>query len=157
MVLIDEIIFRGRKNIDWKEVETYLRKFVGELVEVASTKEVIKIKSNFPDEYTGSVYTNQLKGTRAKAKANLSQGILGVIQIAKKIFIKSNKKEKHKKGAYHGWHYYKTRFAIPIFHEKTKEITYSKYSAVLLVQHSIDGNLYLYDIQNIKKETSNPP
>ena len=71
LVVIDEIIFRGRRNIDWKAVEIYLQKYVGELVEVASTKEIINIEKDFPDEFAGSVYTEKLKGGLAKVKANL--------------------------------------------------------------------------------------
>lgn len=156
VVLIDEIIFHGRRNIDWKAVEIYLKKYVGELVELSDTKEMIQIRKDFPDEYTSSVYTNKLKGSYAKAKANLSQGILQVMKIAKKVSTQENKKRKHIKSAFYGWNYYETRFALPIYHDNTEKINYNFYSALLVVQYSRDGKLYLYDIQNIKKETSNP-
>ena len=38
LVVIDEIIFRGRRKIDWRAVKIYLKKYVGVLVKVASTK-----------------------------------------------------------------------------------------------------------------------
>ena len=152
LVVIDEIIFRGRQNINWKAVEIYLQKYVGELVEVASTKEVIKIKRDFPDEFAGSVYTEKLKGGLAKVKANLGQGIIETVQIAKESAVMQNRKSKHGNNARHGWHYYKTRFAIQVYVEETKEIKYNHYSALIIVRHSRGGEKCLYDIQNIKKE-----
>jgi len=125
LVVSDEIIFRGRRNIDWKAVEIYLQKYVGELVEVASTKEIINIEKDFPDEFAGSVYTEKLKGGLAKVKANLGQGIIQIIQIATKSKIVENKKGRHRTDARYGWHYYKTRFAIPIYSESGSEITYN--------------------------------
>ena len=32
VVLIPNIIFSNRQNIDWKEVEVYLRQYIGEMV-----------------------------------------------------------------------------------------------------------------------------
>ena len=152
LVVIDEIIFRGRRNINWDAVEIYLQKYVGELVEVAATNEVIKIEKDFPDEFVGSVYTRNLRGSQAKVKANLSQGIIQTLQIAKKSKIVENKKGRHEKDAQYGWHYYKTRFAVLIYTEETKEIKYNRYSARIIVRYARDGKRYLYDIQNIKKE-----
>ena len=152
LVVIDEIIFRGRRNINWDAVEIYLQKYVGELVEVAATNEVIKIEKDFPDEFVGSVYTSRLKGSQAKAKANLGQGIIQTVQIAKKTTVIRNKKRKHNADAHHGWHYYKTRFAIPFYTEKSKEIIYNCYSALIIVRHDKSGVKFLYDIQGIKKE-----
>ena len=36
-----DIIFSGKKNIYWNEVEKYLERFVGKLVEIAETGEII--------------------------------------------------------------------------------------------------------------------
>jgi len=152
LVVIDEIIFRNRQNIEWKAVEIYLQKYVGELVEVASTKEIVNISNDFPDEFVGSIYTEKLRGGLAKVKANLGQGIIQIVQIAEKIKVLKNKKKKHRRDARYGWHYYKTCFAIPVFLEKTNEIKYNKYSALIVVRHAHDGEKYLYDIQNIRKE-----
>lgn len=55
-----------------------------------------------------------------------------------------------------GWKYYTTRFAIPVYSEQTRELVYNYYKATMILQHSSDGKLYLYDIQEIKKETSKP-
>lgn len=46
-------------------MEQYLEKYVGELVEVRETKDIINIGSKFPDEYSRSQYTRNTKGARA--------------------------------------------------------------------------------------------
>ena len=70
VVVIPIIEFTGRRKINWKAVEKSLRKYVGMLVETADTKDVIYIGRDFPDEFANSVYTKNLKGGLAKAKAN---------------------------------------------------------------------------------------
>ena len=73
IVLIPEILFFNKQNIEWELVEQYLEKYVGEIVEIAETREVVYIGKKFPDEYSGSLYTRKSKGARAKAKANAAQ------------------------------------------------------------------------------------
>ena len=82
IVLINDIQFKGRKKEDWKEVENYLKEYVGEFYEIEETSEKIFISSSFPDEYAGSESRIALKGAAAKAKANAAQGIPELIQIA---------------------------------------------------------------------------
>ena len=43
IVVINDIRFKGRQNIDWDEVEQYLKLYVGEFVEIAESKEIIYI------------------------------------------------------------------------------------------------------------------
>ena len=57
VVLLPDIIFNNKQNIDWNEVENYLQKYVGELFEVIKSKDKIYIGNKFPDEYSGSRYT----------------------------------------------------------------------------------------------------
>lgn len=82
IVLINDIRFRGKKREDWKEVENYLKEYVGEFYEIEETSEKVFISSSFPDEYTASESRLSLKGAVAKAKANAAQGIPKLIQIA---------------------------------------------------------------------------
>ena len=88
----------------------------------------------------------------AKAKANAAQGIVEMLKFAILKKTMENKKESHKKNAKKGWKYYKTRFAIPIYNEQTKEITFNVYRATLIVRFAQNGKAYLYDMQEIKKE-----
>ena len=87
---------------------------------------MIYIGNDLPDEYTGSVYTAKLKGTIAKAKANATQGIPHIINIAKGKFFRANNGDNN------------------VFH------------ASLIIRHAQNGKMYLYDIIDIKKETGNP-
>ena len=40
IVLINDIYFKGRQNIEWKEVEKYLKRYVGEFIEVVESKDL---------------------------------------------------------------------------------------------------------------------
>ena len=72
LVVIPQVIFKGRRSIPWKEVEQYLLRYVGKIVEVSETKDFIYSDRMFVDEYTGSEYTNKLVGALPKVKANMS-------------------------------------------------------------------------------------
>ena len=82
IVIINDIVFKGKKSISWKDVEKYLMRYVGELYTIAATNEVVYIGADLPDEYAHSEYTNILKGANAKAKANAVQGIPELIKIS---------------------------------------------------------------------------
>ena len=62
IVLINDIYFKGRQNIEWKEVEKYLKRYVGEFIEVAESKDIIYIGNDLPDEFAFSDDTKRLKG-----------------------------------------------------------------------------------------------
>ena len=94
VVLLPEIIFSNKQNINWNDVEDYLGKYVGELIEIAETRDIIYIGNKFPDEYGGSSYTRKTKGARAKAKANAAQGIREMVEIATDKVYRENHKEK---------------------------------------------------------------
>lgn len=96
-VQINNIIFRGKQNIDWKAVEVYLRRYIGEIIEVADER--FYINRSFTDEYTNSDYTKKLRGGLAKVKANAVQGIMEMLKIASLKRAMQNKKEKHRKDA----------------------------------------------------------
>ena len=156
IVVIPQIIFKGKRTIDWKKVEKYLKCYVGEIVEVAESEDRIYIERDFPDEFSGSVYTRSLRGNRAKAKANLVGGIKELLEIATSKRWSTNYKKKHRKNAENGWYRYNTRFALPILNEVGEKIGMNVYKATLIVRYSSNEKLYLYDIQDIKKETGNP-
>lgn len=156
MVVIPHVVFKGKRSISWKQVEQYLISYVGKLFEVSETKDLIYIDKSFTDEYAGSVYTQKLRGALPKVKANMSQGIPEMIEIATEKRWKEDFQGKHKKRAGKGWFRYNTRFALPVVNEKGDILEYNVYQAVLIVRYSSDEKLYLYDIQNIKKETRYP-
>ncbi len=152
LVRINTIRFKGKRGIDWDEVENYLRRFVGEIYEIADGNELVYIGGDFPDEYAHSNYTERLRGTVAKAKANASQGIPEMINIAGNRSSEENKKTKHKKEAQYGWYRYESRFALPIFGLDGNIERYNVFRATLLMRHASSGKVYLYDVTEIKKE-----
>ena len=156
MVVIPHVVFKGKRSISWKQVEQYLISYVGKIFEVSETKDLIYIDKSLADEYAGSVYTQKLRGALPKVKANMSQGIPEMIEIATEKRWKEDFQGKHKKRAGKGWFRYNTRFALPVVNEKGDILEYNVYQAVLIVRYSSDEKLYLYDIQNIKKETRYP-
>lgn len=156
IVVINDIIFKGRQNINWDDVEEYVKRYIGDFVEVTETKDIIYIGKELPDEYAGSKYTARLKGALAKAKANAAQGIPELIEIATNKRYQNNLNDKHNKNAKYGWYRYDSRFALPIYDESGDVVRYNVFSVVLIVRHSKDGKLYLYDIINAKKEAGTP-
>jgi len=156
IVVVHDILFYGKQNINWNEVESYLKKYVDEYFRIIETGEVIYIGKDLPYEYKGSEYSANLKGGLAKAKANVSQGIPELIEIAKNKRYRQNVKKKHNKDARFGWYRYDTRFALPVYDNEGELQRYNVFNAELLVRHDADGRLYLYDVINIKKKQSTP-
>ncbi len=155
IVRIMDIRFKGKRSINWDEVKEYLKEYVGELYTIADEGEIVYIGSDLPDEYTGSRYTHKLMGTIAKAKANASQAIPEMLEIAtnKRHFV--NTDERHLRNAKYGWYRYDSRFELPVVNEQGTIDRFNTFYATMLIRHSSNGKLYLYDILNIKKETSN--
>lgn len=156
IVVINDIRFKGKRSINWREVRAYLKEYVGDFCMVASTGDVIYIGADLPNEYSGSKYTHSLKGTNAKAKANANatQGIPEMIEIALGKYYRENKESKHWRNARYGWYRYNSRFALPVYKDDEIE-RYNIFHASLIVRYSEDNRMYLYDIIDIKKETSN--
>ena len=158
IVLINDIRFKGKKREEWKEVEEYLKEYIGEFYEIEETSEKVFISSSFPDEYVSSKSRLALKGAVSKAKANAVQGIPELIRIATNKEYSENTKQKHVKDAQYGWYRYDVRFALPVYDDISNEICrYNIFFARMLVRHDKDGKKYLYDILAVKKETSSPP
>lgn len=156
IVVIHDIRFKGKRSVNWDDVKDYLKTYVGEFYEIADTKDIVYIGNDLPNEYTGSNYTYTLKGTVAKAKANASQGIPEMLEIAVGKHFRENSKKKHVENAAYGWYRYDSRFALPVYGEQGEVERYNAFHASMLIRHAEDGKMYLYDIIDIKKETSNP-
>lgn len=152
-VFIHDIRFKGKRNVNWTEVEIYLRQFVGEFYTIEACNDIVYIGADLPDEYAHSNYTMLLKGSNAKANAVL--GLPELIKIATKRIAKNNRKEKHSKDAKYGWYSYDSRFALPVFGDDGDIERYNVFHVALLVRHDYTGKKFLYDIIKIKKETSN--
>lgn len=155
IVVINDIRFKGKRSVNWKEVREYLKEYVGDFYTIAATGDVIYIGSDLPKEYTGSKYTNSMRGTNAKAKANAATGIPELIEIAVGKHFRTNKEDKHKRDGKNGWYRYDSRFALPVYGDDGEVERYNVFHASMLIRHSNDEKMYLYDIIDIKKETSN--
>lgn len=153
IIVINDIIFKG-KNIVWSDVKEYLKRYVGRYYYISEDDEVIFIGTEFPGEYAESIYTKSLKGANAKAKANAVQVLPEMIKIASNGIFENNRKEKHSRDAKNGWYRYDTRFAVPIYNDIGNIDRYNIFKARLLIRHASSGKKYLYDIMEIKKETS---
>ena len=114
-------------------------KYVGELIEIAETRDIIILETNFRMNMAVLVITKKTKGARAKAKANAAQGIREMVEIATDKVYRENHKEKHSEDAHNGWFYYVTRFAIPLYNNEKKTGEYNVYSACLVVNHTANG------------------
>ena len=155
IVVINDIRFKGKRSVNWKDVKEYLKEYVGDFYKIASTGDVIYIGSDLPSEYSGSEYTHSMRGTNAKAKANAAQGIPEIIEIAVGKHYRKNSETKHWRNAMFGWYRYDSRFALPVYANNEIE-KYNVFHASLIIRYSEDKKMYLYDIIDIKKETSNP-
>ena len=155
LVLINDIRFKGKRQIDWDNVKRYLEGYVGDYYEIEENAERIYIGNELPEEYTESESRKSLMGANAKAKANAATAIPELIQIASNPAYEENRKEKHNKNARYGWYRYDVRFALPVYDENVL-VRYNIFHARLLINHAENGKKYLYDILAVKKETSKP-
>lgn len=156
IVIIHDVIFKGKRKINWNEVEHYLKQFIGDVYEVMDSAEAVYVGSEFADEYSGSRDTARLKGTLAKAKANAAQGIPELIETASNQRYKENLNPKHQKNAKYGWYRYDSRFGLPVYGENGDLERYNIFHVEMLIRHDVDGKWYLYDVVNIKKEMGTP-
>ena len=156
VVIVNDIVFKGRRGINWQEVQDYLKRYIGNNYLVLETSDMVYIGSDFPEEVKGSEDTRRTKGGNAKAKANASTVIPYLLKSASNKRWQENFKEKHGVDAKYGWYRFTSRFALPCYGEDSELTGYNIYRIEMLVRHSKDGKLYLYDMVNTKKEASTP-
>ena len=154
-VRLEQILFTGKQNIKWEEVEKYLKRYIGMSFTVNQYNDVLHINSLFANEYAESQYTKKLRGGLAKVKANIVQVLPQLIENATNRRWIENKKDKHIRNAVQGWYRYDTYFRVPVQAENEKEIRWNFFVATMVVRIN-DQGLYLYDIINIKKEARTP-
>lgn len=156
IVLINDIRFKSRRKIDWNQIEDILKEYIGTCHEILDTSEVVYIGTDFPDEFSHSIDTKSTKGANEKAKANAIFAIDKLIKIANNKSEYPDFKNKHGNKARYGWYRYDTHFGIPVYDEDGILKRYNIFGARILIRRDENGNLYLYDIVRIKKETSRP-
>ena len=150
-IKIPEILFSGKRNLPWNEVEKYISKYTGTSITVVETGDIIQIGSHFASEYCGSLYTRKLHGTLEKAKANASLVITELLKNATNRRWVENKDEKHSNDAKGGWYRYDVFFSIPV--NFAGEISWNNYRGTIVARIN-DNGIYIHDLINIKKEDS---
>ena len=93
---------------------------------------MVYIGSDLPKEYTGSKYTNSIKGTNAKAKANAATGIPELIEIAVGKHFRENNEDKHRRDGKNGWYRYDSKFALPVYDDNGKVERYNIFHCIFL-------------------------
>lgn len=156
IVLINDIRFKSRREVDWNQVERYLKEYIGNYYVITKTSDKVFIGSDFPDEFSHSHDTQKLKGANVKAKANITSAVGNLIQIATDKVAYPDYENKHGSKAKLGWYRYNTRFGIPVYDKDGNLDYYNIFSTRMLVRCDEDGKLYLYDLVRTKKETSRP-
>ena len=74
IVIIPDIIFWNKQDIDWDAVKEYLKKYLGEIIENKQTKEKIEIGTKFADaQQKGSDFyeINSQMSIRAQSIPNI--------------------------------------------------------------------------------------
>ena len=89
-------------------------------------------------------------------KANVITAIGELIQIADNKAEFPDYDRRHGNKAKNGWYRYDTRFGIPVYSELGEIERYNIFRARMLVRYDENNKLYLYDVVQIKKETSTP-
>ena len=155
MINIKKILFTGKQNIPWADVEKYLRQYEGMVVENKEYGDSIRINSSFSDEYVHSPYTRKLRGGLAKTKANLAQVIPELVESATNRRWVENKDSKHSEDAKRGWYRYDVVFSMQVYKSESGQYGTNYYTATAIVKIN-DMGMFLYDIINIKKEARKP-
>ena len=68
IVVISDIRFKGKRNINWEEVEQYLKEYIGDCYEVVETSDQVYIGSDFPGELKGSEDTKKIIWSECESK-----------------------------------------------------------------------------------------
>ena len=152
---VKSIIFKGKQNIPWADVERYLGKYEGQVIRVKETGDEIRINALFSDEYVHSQYTRKLRGALAKVKANIVQIIPELVENGVNRRWSENKESKHSENAKKGWYRYDSFFSVRVYEQNSEEYRLNYYCATIIVRINDTGK-YLYDIINIKKEARKP-
>lgn len=154
-VYINNRIFPGKRSLPWRDVEEYLKRYVGNIYTISESGDDIIIPKDFPDEYTGSEYTKKLRGGVAVAKANAVVSLAELIENATNRRFVENMERKHSDDASNGWFRYDICFSMIVRGENEVNYRENVYRGTLVVRRNKHGN-ELYDIVNIKKEASKP-
>ncbi|MDO4304343.1 MAG: hypothetical protein Q4D94_10545 [Bacillota bacterium] len=61
IVILPDIIFKNKQHIDWTAVEKYLQRYVGEIVTIADTNDIVFIGADLYNVYSACLLINCTK------------------------------------------------------------------------------------------------
>lgn len=132
-----------------KEVTTYLKRHIGELYQVISDESPVYLGKDLPKEYARSKSAARLRATDKEtynAKNDAAQEIGDILTLAQNG---RHEETRHpgNKDAELGMYRYDIRFIVQDADGATG------YKGEMVVRHAKNGEKYLYDIVNVKKNT----
>ena len=157
VVWIEENILKQNKGLpEHKFIAEYIAEHIGEVYTILESGQKVYIGKDLPSEYTQSEYTKWLKRNKPdilKVKNRALPALGEMIEIA------TNRqwgKTKHtgSKDAKYGMYRYDSRFGFPVKSPSGKIVGAKIFTVELLICNASDGKKYLYDIVDIKKDTT---
>lgn len=130
IVFINDIRFKGKRRIDWKEAENCIREYMRSCCEIAEAADKKYLGEQLPEAF-------------AKVKVSCS----AAVQIASDSAGILNCKEKQKEGTQLGWYCYDSRVALPVYGADGELERYNVLAVSMLVRLDEDGKKYLYHLQ----------
>ena len=140
---------------DYSVAEAYLKTLVDTehpFSTILMDAQPVYIGRDLPGEYRSSEYTKTLRKAIRDVKMQAATNLDEMLLLAENGEWHENIKEKHKVDAKNGWYRYSTQFAVPVLDIKKSVDHYTVYSGTILIRNDADGNSYLYDLLDIKKE-----
>lgn len=157
VVWVEENILKEKNGLPVHQfIANYISEHIGEVYTIIESGDKVYIGKDLPNEYTQSEYTkavlknnpNIIKA-KNKAVANLGE----MIEIATNKQLEGTEHD-DAKDAKLGMYRYTTRFGFSKRNIRGEYAGSNVYEAELLIRHSSDGKMYLYDIVRIKKDTT---
>ena len=154
---IENSALTSKQLRDHNAVANYIADHIGDVFTIIESGQKVYIGEDLPDEYTQSKYTTFLKnrdkkGLRAKNKA--IGGFGDMIEIATNRRWEKTRHTQTKDAKY-GMYRYDSKFAFPVMDQNGKVKNVYAYDVELLIRNASDGKKYLYDIVDIKEDTTN--
>lgn len=156
IVWIDNNPLTSKELRDHKAIANYIAEHIGEMYTIIESGQRVYLGTELPGEYTQSKYTSYLnkrdkQTLRAKNKA--ASGLGEMIEIATNRRWEATR-HKQNKDAKYGIYRYDSSFAFPITQKDGSISNVRAYDVELLIRNASDGKKYLYDIVNVKENTT---
>ena len=156
VVWIENSSLSNKDLNDHKAVAAFIAQHIGEVYTIIESGQKVYIGKELPGEYTQSKYTSYLRKTdRAAARAK-NKAVDGLGELIETATNRRWEKTRHtqSKDAKYGMYRYDSTFAFPTKDGSGAVQRVRAYDVELLIRNASDGKKYLYDIVNIKENTS---